>query len=337
MTAQTNTLLDALTVKGVLISVSIRYWRARKKLRPEDLGLDPDTVDDRLFSLGHKKLLPKEALAKLALIESRAHALVEANTFPFLGGIAHYLPNAKLQDLTTKLEALRDEFDGCRDEFIARYGRLRQQALDEWRRAAETLTDDPERMLGVIADAFPDVDRIENKFSFDIRTFQIAVPEAVPQAQLVELGTQQEVIEARRQAVASARHEIEASCRDFIGDCVATLREETAKLCDEMLATINSTGYVHQKTLNRLVKFIDQFKELNFVNDTEMERQLEKMRGEFLSRTAQEYRDSDTARGHLVKGLRGLRRRAAEMAHEDAGEIVENFGRLGQRRFQLAA
>ena len=91
-----STFLDALTQRGVLINVSVRYWRARKKLRPEDLGLSPDAVDDRLFALGHKRLLPKESLQKLALIESRAHASVEAGTFPFLGGIARYLPNAKL-------------------------------------------------------------------------------------------------------------------------------------------------------------------------------------------------------------------------------------------------
>lgn len=84
MTNSSPNILDALTQRGVLINVNGRCWRARKQLRPEDLGLDPDTVDDRLFSLGHKRLLPKEALQKLALVESRAHALVEASTFPHL-------------------------------------------------------------------------------------------------------------------------------------------------------------------------------------------------------------------------------------------------------------
>jgi len=42
-----------------------------------------------------QKLLPKEDLAPFALIESRAHALVERFTFPFLGGLAHFLPNKK--------------------------------------------------------------------------------------------------------------------------------------------------------------------------------------------------------------------------------------------------
>jgi hypothetical protein len=68
---QNQPLLDVLTREGVLLSVSVRYWRAAKKLKPEDLGLDPDDIIDRLISLGHKKLLPREALAPFAIIESR--------------------------------------------------------------------------------------------------------------------------------------------------------------------------------------------------------------------------------------------------------------------------
>ena len=88
-------LLDVLTRQGVLISVNIRYWRARKKLTAQDIGIDPDDLTERLISLGHKRLLPKEALAPFGLIESRAHALVEAATFPFLGDIGRFLPNRK--------------------------------------------------------------------------------------------------------------------------------------------------------------------------------------------------------------------------------------------------
>ena len=61
-----NNLLSVLTHEGVLVNVSVRYWRAAKKLRAEDLGLDPDDVTDRMISLGHKKLLPREALEALA-------------------------------------------------------------------------------------------------------------------------------------------------------------------------------------------------------------------------------------------------------------------------------
>ncbi len=131
-----NNLLSVLTREGVLVNVSVRYWRAAKKLRAEDLGLDPDDVTDRLISLGHKKLLPGEALKAFSLIESRAHALVEASTFPFLGGLGRFLPNAKLQEVTDRLKGLEIEFIQAQAVFLGEYSTLRQSALQEWQAAA---------------------------------------------------------------------------------------------------------------------------------------------------------------------------------------------------------
>ena len=42
-------LLDVLTREGVLVAVNVRYWRARKKLDAQDVGLDPDDVTERLI------------------------------------------------------------------------------------------------------------------------------------------------------------------------------------------------------------------------------------------------------------------------------------------------
>ena len=64
-------LLDVLTRAGVLINFSIRYWRVSKKFHAEGLGLKNDLISDRLISLGPKRLLPKEALGELALVEGQ--------------------------------------------------------------------------------------------------------------------------------------------------------------------------------------------------------------------------------------------------------------------------
>src|SRR4051812_19080371 len=97
-------LLSLLTREGVLIKVSVSYWRGHKKLRAEDIGLEKKQLSDRLISLGHKRLLPKEALAGLVLVEGRAHSLIDGNTFPFLNGLGHFVPNSKLGEITAKLD-----------------------------------------------------------------------------------------------------------------------------------------------------------------------------------------------------------------------------------------
>jgi hypothetical protein len=329
--------LDVLSREGVLIDVSVRYWRASKKLKAEDLGLDPDTVTNHLISLGHKKLLPKEALKTFALIESRAHSLVEAGTFPFLGGLARFLPNARLADTTTRLNELEAEFDQACRRFMADYGELRVAASREWWEAARKLVSDPDRLVATIEASFPEPGRMDRYFGFSTQMFQIRAPESLG-VELIDAADQQEIARARAQAAADAARQINNGVQGFVTDCVGTLREETATLCEQMLASMQSgqTG-VHQKTLNRLVKFIDQFKTLNFAGDQEMEAHLERARSELLSMSAEEYRDSDTARRRLTDGLRGLADTAREMARQDAQDVVERFGIMGKRKFNLAA
>ena len=42
-----NRILQALTREGVLINVSVRFWRASKMLEPGDLGFDPALLYER--------------------------------------------------------------------------------------------------------------------------------------------------------------------------------------------------------------------------------------------------------------------------------------------------
>jgi hypothetical protein len=273
-----NQLLSALTRSGVLLNVSVRYWRARRRLNPEDLGLEPGRISKRLISLGHKKLLPKDALAQFALIESRAHAVAEESTFPLLGGIARFLPNPRIADARERLDGLESEFREARDRFAADYARLRSDALEEWRREAAGLVENPERLVSAVANSFPEPERLDRYFGFQVHMYQIQAPESLS-AELVAFGDQAAIAEAREQASRNASREIETSVQSFVEDAVATMRQETAKLCEEMLASIegSKTG-VHQKTLNRLENFIERFRDLNFADDRDLERQLDDAR-----------------------------------------------------------
>jgi hypothetical protein len=332
-----NNLLSVLTREGVLVNVSVRYWRGQKKLKPEDIGLRSDNLSDRLISLGHKRLLPKDALAELALVEGRAHALIETNTFPFLNGLGHFLPNGRLDEVTDKLNILEREFWQAKQKFLQEYSTLRANASQEWRRMAEKLVEDPSRLVAAIEAAFPLVRNMDKFFSFSVHVFQIALPESL-HVDLITLADQREVVEARQRAAQEAGMKIRRDTEIFVADCVAALREQTASLCEEMLRSINQseTG-VHQKTLNRLVRFIDHFKQMNFANDQAMEQELDQVRKELLSKTAEEYRDSSVARQRLVNGLSLLANKAGELAHADASQLVERFGAVGRRKFILAA
>ena len=208
-----------------------------------------------------------------------------------------------------------------------------------WWQAARRLVSDPDRLVATIEASFPQADELDRYFSFTTHLFQVAVPRGSAQLDLIAAADQQTIADARNKAAQEAAAKIRHGAETFVSDCVATLRQETAKLCEEMLQSMSQgkTRGPHQKTLNRLVRFVDQFKELNFAGDREMEEQLERVRREFLSRTAEEYRESTTAQAKLRSGLAKLRDTARELAQSDAREIVENFGQMGRRRFNLAA
>ena len=337
METNNTELLHVLKREGVLINVSIRFWRGCKKLKAEEIGLNPDTVSDRFISLGHKRLLPKDALSELALIEGRAHSLIESSTFPFLNGLSHFLPNPKLEEVASKLKSLEQEFWAARDAFMAKYEGIRENASMEWHRVAAKLVADPDRIVESIEQSFPLPHQMGRYFGFETQLFQISLPEKLS-LELITTVEQQQVMAARQTAVQEAAAKIHRDTGLFVADCIAALREQTAKLCEEMLHSINTSEKgVHQKTLNRLVHFIDQFKQMNFANDTAMEEQLEQVRRELLTRTAEEYRNNETSKASLMNGLSQLSDQARRLARQDTSELLERFGELGKRKFHLAA
>ena len=330
-------LLDALSHEGVLINVSVLYWRANKKLNPEDLGLAPEALTDKLITLGHKRLLPKEALHGFGLIESRVHGLIESTTFPFLNGLGHFLPNTKLEETTSALEKLKTEFQGHRDSFLLDYERLRQEAIEEWELAASKLPCDHGKLLDTIRASFPTSQRLERRFEFKTYLFQISLPENT-EISLVEAEDQRRMVEARCAAATEATQSMHRELDAFISDCITSMREQTADLCEQMLQSMRSgTNGIHQKTLNRLIRFIDEFKQLNFVGDQQMEEALERVRQEFLVHPAQTYREDQSAKERLKIGLHGLAECARSFAQQSNQEMVERFGRMVHRKIVRVA
>lgn len=325
-------LLEAVCRRGVLCNVSVRYWRGCKKLRPEDLGLDPAHVSDRLIHLGHKRLVPREALAAFSLIESRSHSLVEAASFPFLGGIARFVPNPRLTDLTDGLDKLQDEFREATLEFVAGYSNLREEAMEEWREAADHLNGSAEHLLATIAQSFPPAGEIARKFAFETRMFQVAAPESL-RLDVAESIDQMEVADERRRIAEDASRRLQSDLDGFIQESVASLREETARLASEVLATIDgSENGVHQRTLNRLTTFIDSFRSLNFAGDAQLESTLERFRRDLLTRSAEDYRNDSEAMTSLTDGLARLRANAVQLAGSDVREVISRFGQMGGRK-----
>jgi len=325
-------LLEAVCRRGVLVATSVRYWRGCKRLNAEDLGLDPAHLSDRLIQLGHKRLIPRDALAAFALIESRVQATVESSSFPFLGGIGRFVPNPRLADLKDKLDKLGDEFREATADFAAGYGALRDSAIIEWREAARHLNGSAEHLIATIEQSFPPAGAIAKRFAFETQLFQIAAPENI-RLEVAEGIAQFEVADDRRRIADDATRQLQSDLDGFIRESVASLRQETAHLAGDVLATIDgSKSGVHQRTLNRLSSFIDSFRSLNFAGDLQLENTLERFRRDLLQRSAEDYRNDPSAMATLTDGLNRLRENAVNLVRSDTRDVIARFGQMGSRR-----
>jgi hypothetical protein len=327
-----NQLLDGICQKGVLVSTSIKYWRGCKRLKPEDLGLDATKISKRLIALGQKRLIAKDALSDFALIESRTHAMVEGASFPFLGGIARFVPNPNLTATVDRLEKLRGEFLEATERFVEGYSPLRDKAMAEWREVAHQLPGNAEHLIATIEQSFPPSGAIAKRFSFEFQIFQITAPESI-RLEITNGITDFEASESRQRIANEATRRMQTDLDSFIRESVASLRQETARLASDVLATIDASDKgVHQRTLNRIGTFIDSFRTLNFAGDQELETTLEQFRRDLLNRSAEEYRNDSGAMASLTDGLNRLRENAVQLVREDASDIVSRFGVVGQRR-----
>ena len=326
-------LLDLLTKSGVILSRTYRVYRGRRRIEPQDVGLDH--VDDRVFSLGHGKLLPDRALEPFKLVESQVSSLILASTFPFLDS-GRFLPNPKIGPVMDRLDQLRQTFyDKLVPSFIAEYDTYKAEARQAWLRSAEELGVDPLRVQTILSTAYPSVDELRTRFRFEYHLLSISLPEEVTVEEL-SLQNVKEVMEARNRAAVEARTKITSGVESFIAESVQALRTQAAEVCEEALKTMKTgqTG-VHQRTLNRVLKMIDNIKELNWVGDDRLEAELERIRTDFLQTTAETYRNDEDAAERLKGALRGFSQSVREGIEADAQQVLRSFGAVGTRSLRI--
>ena len=331
-----NDLFKVLSEEGVLISFRMGFYRGRKKLRPDDVGLPNTDEVKKQISLGQARLLSLETLSPMSTIESRTRSYLDSNTFPFLGGMAKFAHNSKLKELQSTLDSYREAFHEARDKFGEDYAELIDSSVATWKELAPQICKlDPDTVAEAIRESFPSRADALARFHFSVNYFNIAVPENIEAAKLADAANASEVYEARQRACKDAQSQIRSEAHNFAQECVLTLRKQTRDLCVDVLAQVkasNDGAGVNQKTLNRLTNFMDHFKTMNFMGDTQMGSVLDTARKELLEMSAADYRKGKGKVTDLTKGLEALGAEAAKLVAADISDLVSTFGGSGKRK-----
>jgi len=103
----------------MVVSLDVRIWSGRKKLRPEDLTASGRLPPADLVSLGSKRLCSPDALQPFFQIKRRAEARCQAIGVRFARAFA--IPRAAAKPLLAQLNDLALQFRQARSAFLAAY------------------------------------------------------------------------------------------------------------------------------------------------------------------------------------------------------------------------
>lgn len=327
---------------GILCDVDVSFWSGAKALTPEDLGLKESEVAEA-FRLGRKMLVPDEVIREFRHVESRARRVVEVNSFPFPIGNARFIPKRKFADVLKELETLQEQYTNLACKLVSEYDELREQMIPIYRQAAEHAFDMQtptgvtefsmedretqkqeyiEKFLLRIAAYYPPVESLMGKFKLTWNLYNIAAPnmDSVDGHAILESEEKRQIAKVEYQKA------IQDKMNSFIGDVVGTLRQETLEITNRILTNMKEGKVVKGNTFNSLQTFIQRFKDLNFVGDTQVESLLDSLKKELLDAYPGEVlKDNVELQGELKRRLNELADVASNMT--DVNSVTGEYHR----------
>lgn len=247
---------------GVLFVIRVSYWPCRAGNEPAELDLTQDRiVRQAIASFGTKDLIdPEQGRRVFSLIEKQArHALAKVSQ-PFPAAGAHFVPWQHAAQLVETLETLRAQFDGAVESFLQQYAALKAA----WQNAHPDVPDA----------AYPPVWELKKKFGFGWHSFKVSGASA---AQIDDLEAELKSRQVQDEQLAHMKANLQAECRQFVGEYVRAFRQEVAAFCDHV---ITANGQVHGKTLQAIRRKIDHFHQMNVFNDSDTAAQLQKLKAQ---------------------------------------------------------
>jgi hypothetical protein len=111
----------------IVVSLDVRIWSGRKKLRPEDLTASGKLPPKDLVSLGSKKIFDPKALKRFVDVKRRAETRCQAIGVRFARAFA--IPKAAAKSVIEELNRLAENFREVREAFLATY----DEELARWK------------------------------------------------------------------------------------------------------------------------------------------------------------------------------------------------------------
>jgi len=267
---------------GILITIKVRFWTGVKTLSPDDFALQDNLITlhntIKLPYFGKKDLLPKKVIHQFRAIESRARFLIENSSFKFPIGNARFIPHKRFKLVEKTLKKYQREYNKLIDELIINYDDLREKIFQNDKEMAvlmyktyqSTLIETEEKFVNyyfsVLDNFYPDKNSLRKKFSLNWDVFEITPPET---SSINYSGYTKEI-----------KNKFET----FLFETVRSLRYRTVELCKQIIQKMDTGTVIKGPTIRSLRLMINDFLDLNFIGDTDIENNILELQKEFINK-----------------------------------------------------
>jgi len=288
---------------GVLCTLHVSRWSGAKKLDASDLGLNPQDIPE-FMRLGRKLLIPPEERNVFIQIEQNARNNLERESFPYPVGGARFIPRNRLLQVDQTLRQYKDEYQNAVDSFMSRYQLIRETMLQRYPEHRDKL--EP---------FYPAVFWVQRSFGFSWTVFEIG-----------ETGIREG---ETAEAYAEFRKNLHDQFDKFLGEVVIDLRYQVQETCAKLAQKIVRGDVLTESSLRSVRGIIEKFDNLNFIGDTRIETELNRLRETLMGVSAQNLKESEDLRHNLGSMAEKISKEAADIS--DISTVTGGY----KRRLEL--
>lgn len=272
--------MSVLSEKAMLSHVRLSAWSARRIDRKvtDEINENKHAANDA--GRYNKLLIDGKALSDVQAAVSAARTFHYSHTLPWQDDGARLLPAAAFQDYTTRLRAIRADFESAVEKFIGEYDNHVEKARAR---------------LGDMFNPsdYPSADDIRRKFGFD--TLINPVPSGADFR--VDLGdAQAEII----------RIEIEERAKEQLQEAMRDVYRRVSNVCERMVDRLRkytpgndnerATGIFHKSLVENVRDLAAILPALNITSDPKLSEIAERMQRELVQHSADELKENEKLR-----------------------------------------
>lgn len=285
--------------KGCLVDLDVGVWSAERKLQPEDLGLTGAEVSEN-FSLGHKRLIPHEATARLRKLESSARNTLRRFSFSFPFGQAQFVPWVRMEECKAMLDSIIATFNMAADSIVSEFDKHRLAVRSEFTKAAHeayqrrvalcggldcTESEYVNEFLARVDKAYPKAEDLRSKYHMEYTVFQVSLPD-------ITRATLEDIVDGAAK-VSLMREAFEVGVRQkvnqFAEGVVLQMRGDAQDVLSRAVRTLKFGKRPTKYTIDMVRKMIDRYSTMDLVGDDGLKARF----ADFKARVLDMYKDAD--------------------------------------------